>query len=116
MEERRKHPRIEVDDKIFYVGVDQNNNLIDQNIGSVLNVSQEGVLLETPFALDYEHLILFFSDYENKTAKVKGKIIHSHKNGSGCYKVGVNLLGSTNEKVDFIKRFIKNYHYKKKKG
>jgi hypothetical protein len=116
MQERRKHPRISVDDKIFYVGVDQNNNLIDQNIGSVLNVSQEGLLLETPFSLDYEKMILFFSDYENKTVKVKGKIIHTHKNGNGCYKVGINLLGSQEEKVDFIKRFIKNYHHKHKKS
>jgi hypothetical protein len=61
-------------------------------------------------------MILFFSDFENKTVKVKGKIVHSHKNGSGCYKVGINLQGSADEKVDFIKRFIKNYHYKKKKG
>ena len=75
--DRRKSPREEVFSSISYVCVDEKGNLIDQDVGVALNISQSGLLLETGNQLNTSLISLMFVDLENSLAEIEGEIVYS---------------------------------------
>jgi c-di-GMP-binding flagellar brake protein YcgR len=62
---RRKYPRIKICNPISYDCVDQEGNLLDQNMAIALDVSQNGILLETSQKIESKTISLLFVDLEN---------------------------------------------------
>ncbi len=111
--ERRRHPRVDIDDPISYLCVDSDGQQFAQNMGIARNVSQSGIFIETFCMIETEYIILAFADLESNITEIKGKVVYSKKNGSGTFKTGISFKGEHIENIKFIEKLIKYHHYKK---
>ncbi len=112
--ERRKYPRVPICDPISYVTLDSKGNELSQNLGAVQNASQNGINIETFEALDSKFILLSFVDLDKKLVEIKGRIVYTRQKGSGKFESGISLKGSSAEKLQFIKKLVRTYHYTKK--
>jgi len=110
----RTFPRVEINKCLSYNGFDMNRNVIDRYMGVALNVSQNGLQLETDCMIHTEYILLMFFDFNSNYVAAKGKVVYSNKDASGKFKTGINLYGTPQENIQFIKTLIKSYHYQKK--
>ena len=111
--DRRKFPRIKICNPVSYDSVDQNGIQLDQNMGIALDISQNGILLETAQKIQSKYIYLIFVDLENKLIRIAARVVFSVKNKNGNYKSGINFQGSREENIRFAKKVIKAYHQQK---
>ena len=111
--DRRKFPRVKIFNPISYDFMDKERILIDQNMGIALDISQNGILLETAKIIESKNIFLLFVDLEDKLIKVVGRVIFSVKKKDGKFKTGINFNGSPEENIHFAKNLIQAYHYYK---
>lgn len=110
---RRKHPRIKICNPISYDCADQKGNLLDQNVAIALDVSQNGILLETPQKIESKTISLLFVDLENELIEIPGTVVFSIKKKDMKYKSGINFQGTREENILFAKKVIHAYHCQK---
>jgi hypothetical protein len=94
----------------------ENGEITDQSIGRALNISQGGILLETPRLILSENVSLMSVDLDNNLIEIKGSIVYSKENGSGMIKYGISFQGWHKENVEFAASLIKVFHYRKHKA
>jgi c-di-GMP-binding flagellar brake protein YcgR len=111
--DRRKFPRVKIFTQISYDCMDKEGILIDQNMGIALDISHNGILLETAKMIESKHIFLLFVDLEDTLIKIIGRVIFSVKKKDGKFKTGINFNGSPEENVQFAKNLIQAYHYYK---
>ena len=111
--DRRKFPRVKIFNPIAYDCVDKDGILLDQNMGIALDISQNGILLETAKKIESKNIFLLFVDLEDKLIKIIGRVIFSVKKKDGKFKTGINFNSSHEENIQFAKKIIQAYHYYK---
>ena len=111
--ERRKYPRVPICDPISYVTLDSKGNELNSNLGAMQNASQNGINIETFEALDSEFILLSFVDLDKKLVEIKGRIVYSRQKKTGKFESGISLKGTSAEKLQFIKKLVRTYHYTK---
>jgi len=113
-EERRKYPRVPICDPISYISIDSDGNHLSQNLGTVLDASQAGIKIETYEVLESDLALLSFVDLEKKMVEITGKVVYCKEKQSGKFVSGISLQGSSSDKIQFIKKLVRSYHYTKK--
>ena len=108
---RRKHQRVKTRNLISYLSFDKTGKLISNGLGIALDVSQGGILLETPYAIKTGLIVLATTDRENHLFEVKGKLIHSTKASNGLYHSGIEIIGIDARVKAFITKLVKEYNY-----
>ena len=108
---RRKHKRVKTRNLISYLSFDETGKLISNGLGIALDVSQGGILLETPYFIKTGMIILAATDRENRLFEVKGKLIHSTKASNGLYHSGIKIIGIDARVRAFITKLVKEYNY-----
>jgi len=111
--ERRKHPRVKVYYPISYVCTDKKGNIVQQNMGVVLNISQSGILIETADTVFSKYISLTTVDLNGSVIEIKGKIAYYKKNKSTKYRVGISFEGTHAQNIHFVKGLIRSYYYNK---
>jgi c-di-GMP-binding flagellar brake protein YcgR len=111
--EKRKHARIE-SLNLSYVCLDENNQIIKQGMGRSLNVSESGILLETHFPIDDQHIVTLTIGLEEDLVDIKGRPVHTRKNDAGKYEVGIEFLKSDEKTRKSLKKFIDSSQKKSK--
>ena len=111
--DRRKFPRVKIFNPISYDCVDKDGNLIDQRMGIALDISQNGILLETPHILESKYIYLLFVNTDNELMRITGQVIFSVKKKDGKFKTGINFQGAHEETIQFAKKIVQAYHYQK---
>ena len=111
--DRRKFPRIKICNPISYDSVDQSGIQLDQNMGIALDISQNGILLETAQMIKSKYIYLIFVDMENNLIRIAARVIFSVKNKKGNFKSGINFQGSQEENSRFAKKVIQAYQNQK---
>ena len=110
----RTYQRVSINKGLSYNGLDINNNIIDRCMGVALNVSQNGIQLETDRIIFTEHILLMYFDYKSNYIATQGKVVYSNKDKSGKFKTGIQLQGTKEENLQFVKKLLKTYHYLKR--
>jgi hypothetical protein len=111
--DRRKFPRIKICNPISYDSVGQDGILLDQNMGIALDISQNGILLETAQMIQSKYIYLIFADLENNLIRIAARVIFSVKNKKGNFKSGINFQGSHEENIRFAKKVTRAYDHQK---
>ena len=111
--DRRKFPRIKVCNPISYDSVNQNGIQLDQNMGIALDISLNGILLETSEMIQSKYIYLIFVDMENNLIRIAARVVFSVKNKKGNFKSGINFQGSQEENSRFAKNVIQAYKNQK---
>jgi len=111
--ERRKHPRVKIYHPISYVCTNEKGNIVQQNMGVALNISQSGILLETAESVFCKHITLISVDLNKNIIEISGKVAYCKKNGSGKYRIGISFAGAQAQNVDFVKGISRAYYHNK---
>jgi hypothetical protein len=112
--ERRKYPRVKIFNTISYIGYDTDNNIIEQNIGVAIDVSQTGLLIASTQKVESEYLSLVASNQNDELIKIEARVAYCRKVDTGKYHMGMILQGSNDESIQFVKELIRAFHYRKK--
>jgi hypothetical protein len=113
--ERRNYPRVKTCNLISYMAIKENGEVTDLGMGRALDISQNGIFLETPRLLFSEYISLMSVDLDNNLIEIKGKVIYSGVNRSGMIGNGIRLQGAHHENIQFAARLIKVFHFRKNK-
>jgi hypothetical protein len=111
--ERRIYPRVKTCNLISYMALRGNGQVVDQGMGRALNISQNGILLETPRLLFSEYISLMSVDVNNNLIEIKGKVVYSGIHGSGVIGNGICMQGQHHENIQFATELIKVFHSRK---
>lgn len=108
--ERRRYPRVPTNNLITYVLVDDEGANIGQGVGTALNVSQDGVLLQTANKITSHYLFMVSTDIDDRLIEIVGKVVFSRKESEGDFRTGIRLKGDHADNVNFRKDLIRVYH------
>jgi hypothetical protein len=115
--EQRRSPRIETSNLVGYIIFDNKGNAMDHGKGQTLNLSQNGILLETLKPLKGVFVMLMTIDLDGKVLEVKGRLIYSSvQKTTGHYFSGIVFIGPKDQQVAAIVSFVKSYYRSKPKG
>ena len=112
--ENRKYPRVKICNTISYIGSGQDGTILEQCLAVVLDISQNGLLIESIQEVKSNNLSLMASTQKKSLIKIEGKVANCRKAESGKFRTGVMLQGTHEENVRFVKELIRAYHYQKK--
>jgi len=110
---RRVFPRIGINKCLSYNGMDAHSNVIDRYMGVALNISRKGIQLETDRKIKAKLILLMFFDYGSNYVAAKGRVVYSKEGASEKFKTGIYLDGTRQDNLQFIKKLIRSYHYRK---
>ena len=114
--DRRKYPRIQIYDPISYLCLDCHGTIENQDMGVARDVSQKGVRIETTHEIKSEYVLLMFVDLNNQLSEIEGRVVYCRKNHYGKFDTGIELMGSPQEQIAFVKKLVKSYHYRKEEN
>ena len=97
------------------MAIKENGEITDIGMGRALDISQNGIFLETPRLLFSEYISLMSVDLNNNLIEIKGKVIYSGVSRSGMVGNGIRLQGEHHENIQFATRLIKVFHIRKNK-
>ena len=111
--ERRNYPRVKTCNLISYMAIKANGEITDLGMGRALDISQNGIFLETPRLVLSEYISLMSVALDNNLIEIKGEVIYSGINRSGMVGNGIRLQGEHRENIQFATRLIKVFHVRK---
>lgn len=113
MADRRKYPRTKTRNLISHVSVDQNGKLISQGMGKALDISQGGMLLETPYPIEVGDISLMAVDKELNLLEIKADLVYCKKAPLGKFQSGIKFVDTEQRVLNFVKSLIKEYSHRK---
>jgi len=97
----RKYPRIESQNLVYYGCYDYNGNLLTQGMGRTLNVSENGILLETSISIDTKYILYLTIAFGEDIMDLKGKIVFFERLQGGKFGFGIELREMNEKKPGF---------------
>ena len=104
-ENKRKHERIQ-SLNLSYICLDEEDNVIKQGMGRTLNISESGILLETHFPIESQHVVQLTISLEEDLLDLKGKPVHVNSSKGGKYEIGIQFVDLDQHATDLLKKFI----------
>ncbi len=104
-ENKRKHERIK-SLNLSYICLDEDENIIKQGMGRTLNISESGILLETHFPIEPNHLIQLTISLEENLLDLKGKPVHVRSSDKGKYEIGIQFIELDQDASELLKKFV----------
>jgi hypothetical protein len=114
--DRRKYPRVETCNLISYVSIDENDNVLNQSMGRALNISQNGIFLETSRIILSQNISLMSFDEGNNLIEIKGQVAYSRDIGFGRFGAGISFRGTSDENIQFAIKLIKVFSHRKNRS
>ena len=111
--EKRKNARVETSNHILYESMDNEGHIVRRSMGKAINISQSGIMLETPYPIDSSNVTLVTVDIDNNLIEMTSSLIYCKETDSGMYQAGFSFVGSDEEKAKFAMKLIKLYHHRK---
>ena len=105
--ERRKYPRVETDNRVSYICMDDNGNPLKEGVGKAINISQGGILIETPHSFEWQNTLFLGIDIENKTNRIKGRVVYCNATDSGIFRTGIEFLEVNERILSFVIHLLK---------
>ena len=106
--DQRAYPRVPACNLVSYAAVNRNGDITHLRMGRALDVSQNGIYLETPQPVISDYISLVTSDLEDNMIEIKGKIAHSRRAESGECETGIRFLGTHDENIQIVKSLVKS--------
>jgi len=110
---RRKHKRINTENLISHVIVDEHGNKISQGLSNTVDISKSGILLETSYPIESGLVLLTTVDLDDNLVDIKGELVYCKKTAIGMYHSGIKFVDTNEQKVNFAVRLVKEYNRRK---
>jgi len=108
-ENRRKHARINALNLISYSCIDETVQAIAQGMGRTLNVSQNGILLETHVPIDPKYTVALAIGLEDELLNIKGRVAFSIASGEDRFEAGIEFIETDEAALDVLNKYIKAF-------
>ena len=105
----RKHTRVKTQNLISYFAFNKHHRLIAHGLGIAVDISQGGILLETPYSIESSYLVLTAVDKLKNIIEVQGRLIYSKKTSRGTFLCGIEFIGNNERVRDFITKLVLDY-------
>jgi len=105
--DKRHHPRINALNLISYNCIDATKNVVAQGMGRTLNVSEDGILLETHVLIDPKYTVELAVGLEDELINIKGSIIYSSLGKDEKYEAGIEFVETDDASIEILKKYIK---------
>lgn len=109
--EKRKHPRVKTHNLISYICLDNDGRQIKKSMGTALDISQGGLLLETTQWIEPGDIILITADEQDQIIEINAKAAYCREIAGGKFYVGVKFQGAHAKNIQFVKSMVLSYHY-----
>jgi len=106
--EQRKAVRID-SLNLSYIGIDENNSTVRQAMGRTLNVSENGILLETHFPIDSKQLVSLSLALEDELIDVKGEVVYSKPGEDEKFETGIKFVEVQEAHRQVLRRYIQSF-------
>ena len=114
MIDKRKYPRINIWVLASFECYNEDGELFDQKLGTILDISLGGMLIETDDIIKANYVEIVFVNYKNKIMSVVGSIVHSRKSENGKAKTGLCFHGAESENIKIATNLIRTHFHGKK--
>ena len=108
--DRRKYARVPTNNTISFILVDKTVSKIGVGNGKVINVSQNGLMLQTDHMVNADYIYLVCTDVNNKPIPMIGKVVFSMMKKDNIYRSGINFRGDHKDNIEFRKNLIHLFH------
>ena len=113
-QEKRRYSRISISNLVSCILFDENKKRISNGKARILNLSQNGALLETSKPLSGSYIVLASINLDGNIIKIKGTIVNTRKaDKEGRYLTGIEFMGPKDEQRKAVITFIKIHNYLK---
>ncbi|MGW8324551.1 MAG: PilZ domain-containing protein [Desulfobacterales bacterium] len=107
IEERRKFPRIAADNLHSNIKFTKDDNQsVSQIDCRVVNISLDGVQIETQYPIKSEHVHLGVIDSRKNPLEIKGRVVYCEQISPKMFYVGVSFIGSNMDKYKFMSQLM----------
>jgi len=89
MIERRRHSRVKIDCPVYFIGSDKDGNVTAQDVAVGLNISENGILIESGELINARFIQIMVTSRHKTTLKVRGEIVYSIQAEQGKFKTGI---------------------------
>ncbi|NNF99169.1 MAG: cyclic nucleotide-binding domain-containing protein [Desulfobacteraceae bacterium] len=105
--EKRKYHRVNTTKAINYICLDENEHQVCQGMGKTLNVSESGILIETPAALTTNQELSIHLGMEDNQVQFRGKVVYSRSDRRNFqYLCGIRLNKAGKRSYSLYKSFL----------
>jgi hypothetical protein len=108
-EDKRKHSRINVLNLISYDCIDETGQTVAQGMGRTLNVSEDGILLETHVLIDSKYTVALAIGLEDDMIDIEGNVVYSNPGVEERYESGIEFIKTTESTLEILKRYIEAF-------
>ena len=112
--EKRKYPRVKINNLVSYVCLDDNGRPVKHLMGTALDISQGGLLLETTQQIEQGNGLLITADEQDRLVEINGKAAYCRETGFGKFQVGIRFQGTHDENIKFVKCMVRAKHYRRR--
>jgi len=109
--ERRAYARVGIENLVWYSLLDRNDQTISQGMGRALNISRNGLLLETVHPIKSKSIALNTVDIDNNIIEIKGRIVYCRKVDSGVYRSAIGFVATEAEMDRFVVKLVRLHHH-----
>lgn len=107
--EKRYCPRIQALNLISYSCLGESEKIESQGMGRTLNVSEEGILLETYASIDPKYSIALSIGLEDDLVDIKGQIIYSKPGENDKFESGIRFLETDESTIEILRKYIEAF-------
>ena len=102
---KRKHERID-SLNLVYVGVNEDDTLVQQGMGRTLNVSESGILLETHFPIEENSQVVLTLGLKEELIDFRGVVVRLLPGEAGMHKIGIEFADIDVADKEILSRYI----------
>ena len=113
MVDLRKCPRVNTINLISHVSIDQTGKWISQGLSMALDISRNGILLETTYPIESGRLSMMTVDVDSNLIEIKGELIYCSKSYTEMYHSGIKFIDTDEQVTKFVTQIIKVYSHRK---
>ena len=114
-EYKRKHERYDTLNLLSYVSVDSEGKEWSQGMGRTLNISENGMKLETHEPVDTRYTLLLSIGMEDEVVDIKGKVVYCNRGAEAKFESGIEFKQVKPDAMSVLQKYIKEFHKQFKK-
>lgn len=104
--EKRDTDRLNTKNLLDYVVVSAGGQTLDHGLGRTLDVSEGGLLMETPVAIAAGQTLLVTLGLGNEMVEVSGRVVRSAPSTGDFFATGVEFAAMDERRRDVLLRYL----------
>ena len=105
-DDKRKDSRIDTENLLAYVCLDEKDRETGQGMGKTLNVSEGGILMETHIPVDPQYFVSLTISMEEDIMEMKGKVAFCKERADGSFETGIHFIEADSGQLQFLRQYM----------